>query len=195
MKLLSIFYILSCPCWKWQCVGFCSGKLNAKKTRLYFYNIFDVYFNSNKLYNLHVDAVAIFVENFNLKQNGFKLLFGSIIRLFYAVFHLWGLYQKLPETLYEILKMYFERAKVSVYSFSLISDLFDACRSYLLKKTFHSMHFKSSWIKGNRPSPMYTYWFFINLMPIFTSEFKFNRYIYAKTWKCHKIEHLTTLTH
>lgn len=61
--------------WKWQCVWFCSEKLNAKKTRLYFYNVFDVYFNSNKLYNIHVDAVAMFVENFNLKQNGFKLLF------------------------------------------------------------------------------------------------------------------------
>lgn len=75
MKLLSIFYILSCSCWKWECAGFCSEKLNAKKTRLYFYNVFDVYFNSNKLYNLRVDAVAMFVENFNLKQNGFKSLF------------------------------------------------------------------------------------------------------------------------
>lgn len=75
MKLLSIFYILSCSCWKWQCAGLCSEKLNAKKTRLYFYNVFDVYFNSNKLYNLRVDAVAMFVENFNLKQNGFKSLF------------------------------------------------------------------------------------------------------------------------
>lgn len=29
------------------------------------------------------------------------------------------------------------------------------------KKIFRSMHFKISWIKGTRPSPMYTYWFFM----------------------------------
>lgn len=41
--------------------------------------------------------------------------------------------QKLPETLYDILKIYFERAKVSVHLYSLIFDIFHVCRSYLKK--------------------------------------------------------------